>query len=484
MPAICLYFQVHRPYNLRRYTVFDLGQNSIYEDDDRNCDALLHAARVCYLPMNDLLLKLIQRHGQRFRLAFSISGTALDQFEQYAPEVIDSFKALAATGCVEFLVETYSHSLAFLYSRDEFKRQVELHRKRIKELFGQQSRVFRHTELIYNNDLAQTVEDMDFAAILAEGADHVLGWRSPNFVYQPINCLKLKLLLKNYSLSDDIALRFGSHEWDQWPLTADKFAAWCHSINGMGETINLFMDYETFGLRHGANTGIFQFMEALPAALLSHDDFYFRTPGEVATAYSPMARIDVPQFMSWADAERDLNAWLGNDMQKDAIHSLYALESKAAKIKDDALHTTWLRLQTADHFSHMCTKWFSSESDVGRYSNPYGSPYDAYINYMNVLADYSLNLDTAQPVRRPRAAAGEKIVAASAPKTVGKTTVKEAAPKTGKVVTKGGAKAEAKTKAKPGAKATTAAKAKGTTATLGKGTAPKKKVKRDAPETT
>ena len=393
MPAICLYFQVHQPYRLRRYTVFDLGQSSIYEDDDRNCDTLLHVARTCYLPMNDVLLRTIQKHGQRFRVAFSISGTALDQFEQYAPEVLESFQALAKTGCVEFLAETYSHSLAFLYSREEFQRQVALHSARIQELFGQTPRVFRHTELIYNNTLAEAVEEMGFSAVLAEGADHVLGWRSPNYVYQPMNCQKLKLLLKNYTLSDDVSQRFAHQGWDQWPLTAEKFASWVHGVDGKGETVNLFMDYETFGLHNRAETGIFAFIEALPAALLAHGNFYFRTPGEVATACSPMGRVDVPQFMSWATSGHDLDTWLGNDMQKDAVHALYALSEQSRELSDPDLLRTWTRLQTAEHFAYMCTKWFSENAQTNRLRSPYGSPYDAYINYMNVLADYRLALE-------------------------------------------------------------------------------------------
>lgn len=396
MPAISLYFQIHQPFRLRRYTVFDLGQNSVYEDDDHNCDTMLHAARVCYLPMNDLLLRCIQRHGKRFRVSFSISGTALDQFEQYTPEIMASFKALAATGCVEFIAETDNHSLAFLYSRKEFQRQVKLHCARIKALFGKTPTVLRNSELIYNNDVAAAAEEMGFTAIMAEGADQVLGWRSPNFVYQPVSCNKLKLLLRNYTLSDDIALRFSDQSWDQWPLTADTFASWCHAVNGIGETINLFMDYRTFGLRHPVHSGIFQFMEALPDAILANDAFYFRTPSEVAATCASMGRVDVPQYISWTDAERDLNVWLGNDMQKDAIHALYALENLALKSKDPVLARTWLRLQTSDHFAYMCTKLFTNEADIGRRNNPYGSPYDAYINYMNVLADFSLALESAQ----------------------------------------------------------------------------------------
>lgn len=452
MPAICLYFQVHQPYRLRRYTVFDLGQNSIYEDDDRNCDTLLHVARTCYLPMNDVLLRTIQRHGQRFRVAFSISGSALDQFEQYAPEVLESFQALAKTGCVEFLAETYSHSLAFLYSPEEFARQVALHSARIQELFGQTPRVFRHTELIYNNDLARTVEDMGFAAVLAEGADHVLGWRSPNFVYQPVNCLKLKLLLKNYSLSEDISLRFASQGWDQWPLTAEKFASWVHAVNGVGETINLFMDYETFGLHHKADTGIFHFMEALPQALLAHGDFYFRTPREVATAYSPMGRVDVPQFMSWATSGHDLDTWLGNDMQKDAVHALYALAPQAQQTEDEHLQRVWMRLQTAEHFAYMCTKWFSDNIENKRLRSPYGSPYDAYINYMNVLADYQLALEAAPAAKGKTAKAKPDAAKTVKEKPAAKPTAKAADNVTGKATGKATEKTTSKAAAKTTAK--------------------------------
>lgn len=394
MPAICCYFQVHQPYRLRRYTVFDMGQNSLYEDDDKNCDILLHLARNSYLPMNDLLHKHIRTFGKRFKVAFSISGTALDQFEQYAPEVIDSFQGLAATGCVEFLSETYDHSLAFLYSRSEFERQVKSHSEKIQKLFKQKPKVFRNTELIYNNDLASVIENMGYTGILAEGADHVLGWRSPNYVYQPSNCLRLKLLLKNYQLSNDISLRFSDRNWDAWPLSADAFAAWCHAVNGVGETINLFMNYETFGEQHTAETGIFHFFDALVPTVLAHPDFSFQSPSEVLQAYSPMAKVDVPQYMSWADAERDLTAWVGNDMQQDAIEALYALETKVINAGNADFIRTWERMQSSDHFYYMCTKWFADAQARPR-DTPFQSPYDAYITFMNVLADFTLTLDVA-----------------------------------------------------------------------------------------
>ncbi len=408
MPAICFYFQVHQPYRLRRYTFFDIGANPFYEDEDANCDILLKVARKNYLPMNDLLLRLIRAYQGRFKVSFSLSGTAIDQFEEYAPEVLESFQALARTGCVEFLDETYCHSLAFLYSRDEFRAQVSRHRERIQELFGQSPRVFRNTELIYNNDVAREAEALGYDGILAEGADHVLGWRSPNFVYQPASCSRIKLLLKNYALSDDIAFRFSNHQWPEFPLTADKFATWAHAINANGELINLFMDYETFGEHQWEETGIFQFMKALPEAVLRHPDFCFMTPSEVVDAMSAKARLDIPQFMSWADAERDLTAWLGNDMQHDAINAVYACQNDVLGTGDPAIRRVWERLQTSDHFYYMCTKWFS-DGDVHKYFNPYGSPYEAYINFMNVLADFQLRL------RERAALPGGEAVAAFAP---------------------------------------------------------------------
>ncbi len=396
MSAICFYFQVHQPYRLRHYTFFDIGANSWYEDENANCGILLKVARKCYLPMNALLLKLIRRHEGQFKVSFSISGTALDQFETYAPEVIQSYRELVATGCVELLSETYNHSLSFLYSPDEFREQVRLHDDRIEELFGVRPTSFRNTELIYNNALAHAVEEMGYKAILAEGADHVLGWRSPNFVYKPSGCESLRLLLKNYRLSDDIAFRFSNHDWPEFPLTAEKFASWAQAAGAAGDIINLFLDYETFGDHQWESTGIFQFMEALPGVLLSLPGFSFVTPTEAAAMFQPVASLDVHNFMSWADAERDLTAWLGNDMQQDAITAVYRLEEKVKASRNEDLLRTWRRLQTSDHFYYMCTKWFA-DGDVHSYFNPYGTPYDAYINYMNVLADFGLTLDAPLP---------------------------------------------------------------------------------------
>ncbi|MSS28380.1 alpha-amylase [Desulfovibrio sp. PG-178-WT-4] len=435
MPALCLCYEVHEPYRLRRYTVFDMGQNSVYEDDDRNCDALLLTARACYLPMNDLLLKLIRRYGKDFKVAFSISGTALDQFEQYAPEVVDSFKALADTGCVEFVAETGPHSLAFLYSRDEFDLQVKEHCARIKRLFGKKPVTFRNTEFFYNNDLPVALEKLGFKVVLAEGADHVLGWRSPNYVYRPVSTPNMSLLLRNISLSADIGLRFSDHGWNQWPLTAEKYADWCHSVADSAELINIFNDYHCFGLRHSGETGIFDFMEALPAAVLSRKDFRFTTPAEAVKKIEPVGEIDVPEFMSWDDEGRDLTAWLGNDMQKDAIHALYALAPRVRKVNAPDLTHDFERLQTSDHFRYISTKWFADF--LSDRPNPFNSPYDAYITYMNVLADFEMRLTAAEETLAATGAATKKTPRAKAPADAGK---KKAAPP---------AKAGAKTRKTP-----------------------------------
>lgn len=463
MSAICFYFQVHQPYRLRHYTFFDIGQSPFYEDEDANCGILLKVARKCYLPMNALLLRLIKRHEGRFKISFSISGTALDQFEAYAPEVIQSYRELMATGCVEMLSETYTHSLSFLYSPEEFRAQVRQHDDRIEELFGVRPVVFRNTELIYNNALARTVEDMGYKAILAEGADHVLGWRSPNFLYRPAGCDKLKLLLKNYSLSDDIAFRFSNHQWPEFPLTADKFTNWAQAAVASGNIINLFMDYETFGEHQWETTGIFQFMEALPDYILRLPGFGFVTPSEAADRYDPVADLDVHNFMSWADAERDLTAWLGNDMQHDAIEAVYRLEPKIRQLNNPGMLRTWQRLQTSDHFYYMCTKWFA-DGDVHSYFNPYGTPYDAYINYMNVLADFSMRIDAALEAARPTAAAPAPSpapaaapapeAAPAAPKRTRRTTKTDA---TTDAAPKPKTRARAKAETAPGAKAAASA---------------------------
>jgi alpha-amylase len=387
MVAVIFYFQVHQPFRLRKdYRFFDIGANHFYEDLEANEGILNKVAEKSYLPTNNLLLELIERYNGKFKVSFSISGVVLEQFEKYNPKVLESFQQLARTGCVEFINETYYHSLSFLFSRKEFKEQVLAHKKKIQDLFGQTPTTFRNTELIYHNDVAEFIENMGYKTILAEGANQVLGWRSPNYLYQPIGCYKLNLLLKNFKLSDDIAFRFSNREWDDFPLHADKFASWLHSINGNGEVINLFMDYETFGEHQWKDTGIFEFMRALPHEVLKHPDFEFLMPKEASLHYTPLAKIDVPYYISWADVERDLTAWLGNPLQDSAIEMIYSMENAVKSSKDLDLIHTWRKLLTSDHFYYMCTKWFS-DGDVHKYFNPYDTPYDAFLIYSNVMND-------------------------------------------------------------------------------------------------
>ena len=390
MKTVCFYFQVHQPWRLKTYRFFNMGNDHNYLDDFTNRSIMQKVARQCYLPMNALLLNLIEENKGAFKCSFSITGSAIEQFKAYAPEVLESFKKLAATGCVEFLGETYSHSLSSLYSVDEFKSEVKLHSAMLKEEFGVKPTAFRNTELIYSDDIAKAVEGMGFKTMLAEGAKHILGWKSPNFVYTDAVDNKLRLLLRNYKLSDDIAFRFSNEGWPEWPLSADKFAQWVASETG--DVVNLFMDYETFGEHQKASTGIFDFMKALPAALLATGELEFATVSEASKKLQPVAVLHCPHTMSWADEERDVTAWLGNDLQNEAFAKLYALASKVKKAKNKDFEYVWHFMQNSDHFYYMATKWFS-DGDVHSYFNPYGSAYEAFINYMNVLADFEIELN-------------------------------------------------------------------------------------------
>ena len=395
MKTVCLYFQVHQPWRLKKYRFFNMGKDHNYLDDLLNRSIMQKVARQCYLPMNALLLKLIKENKGKFRCSFSITGIAVEQMRAYAPEVLDSFKELAATGCVEFLAETYSHSLASLASKEDFVEQVKLHTAMLKKEFGVKPTAFRNTELIYSDDIGAMVAEMGFRTMLAEGAKHVLGWKSPNYVYANAVDQKLRLLLRNYKLSDDIAFRFSNQSWDQWPLTADKYVKWLSSEETPGEVINLFMDYETFGEHQTADTGIFEFMRALPKAILAQKgQLEFATVSEAAKKYQPVSVLHCPHVMSWADEERDVTAWLGNELQNEAFSKLYALKEKVATLKNPDFDYVWSFMQTSDHFYYMATKWLS-DGDVHSYFNPYDSAYDAFINYMNVLSDFIIELDKA-----------------------------------------------------------------------------------------
>lgn len=390
MKTVCFYFQVHQPWRLKSYRFFQMGKDHNYLDDFTNRAIMQKIARECYLPMNALLLSLIEENKGAVKCSFSITGSAVEQFKAYAPEVLESFRKLADTGCVEFLGETYSHSLSSLHSVEEFKHEVKLHSAMLKEEFGVKPTAFRNTELIYSDDIAAAVEAMGFKTMLAEGARHILGWKSPNFVYTDAKDNKLRLLLRNYKLSDDIAFRFSNEGWEEWPLTAEKFAGWVAAETG--DVVNLFMDYETFGEHQKAATGIFDFMKALPKALLATGQVEFATASEAAKKLQPVAVLHCPYAMSWADEERDVTAWLGNDLQNEAFSKLYALAPKIKRAKNKDFDFVWHFMQNSDHFYYMATKWFS-DGDVHSYFNPYGSAYEAFINYMNVLADFEIELN-------------------------------------------------------------------------------------------
>ena len=397
--SICLYFQVHQPTRLRLYRFFDIGKDSHYYDDFANRTILKRIAQKCYLPMNELLLEAIAESKGALKVAFSITGSALEQFDRYAPEVIDSFRRLAATGSVEFIGETYYHSLASLASPAEFKHQVLKHQAAIEQYFGVKPVTFRNTELVYSDAIGQSVYELGYKTMLTEGARHIMGWRSPNYIYTDDIQPKLKLLLRNYQLSDDIAFRFSDKGWENWPLTADKYVEWLKSsVADGGDIINLFMDYETFGEHQSAQSGIFDFMRALPTAVIADGTFEFVTPARAARKHKAVDGLSVPEAISWADEERDVTAWLGNELQKDAFSKLYGLTEKLSILNDPVLWSDFGHLQESDHLYYMCTKFFS-DGEVHKYFNPYDTPYEAFINYMNVLSDFIIRTDEAYELK-------------------------------------------------------------------------------------
>jgi len=396
MKGICLVFEVHQPLRLRRYRFFDIGNEHYYYDDFTNEHILRKVADQCYLPANRILLELLKHYKGQFRISFSLTGVLIDQLELYAPDVLESFRELAATGYVEFLAETYSHSLACMGNREEFIHQVNRHREKIKTLFGVEPSSFRNTELVYSDEIGSWIADMGFKSMLTEGAKHILGWRSPDYLYCNNINPKLKVLLRNFNLSDDIAFRFGNRNWSEWPLTADKYAGWIRKKAEKAELINLFLDYETFGEHQKAESGIFEFLRALPEAIIKKSPFSFMTPTEISGRFQPVSAIQVPTPISWADEERDLTAWLGNDLQDAAFKKLYEFTARIKKCNNEELIIDWGYLQVSDHFYYMCTKFFS-DGAVHAYFNPYESPYDAFMNYMNVLSDFEKRLDAACP---------------------------------------------------------------------------------------
>jgi alpha-amylase len=394
--AIVLYMHVHQPYRIRHYTVFDTGNNHAYfdapYDDDTSNERILHkVAEKSYLPTNKRLIELLNQHPE-FKVSLSITGTVLEQLERWSPSALKSFQDLVATGQVEIVAETYHHSLAFFYSRNEFEIQVQMHREKVQQLFGahMSPQVFRNTELSYNNDVAYWADKAGYKGILAEGWDPILQWRKPNYVYRPAHTDNIRLLMKNYKLSDDIAFRFGNQAWSEWPLTADKFTHWLNADHD-AQTFNLFMDYETFGEHQWEASGIFDFLSHLPQTWMQTPGNTFMTVSEAIDAFDAKDFVDVPDTITWADTERDLSAWLGNPMQQSSIRGLYDLQQHILDSGDLGMIEDWRRLQTSDHFYYMCTKWWS-DGDIHAYFSPYDTPYEAYINFMNAYHDLRYRL--------------------------------------------------------------------------------------------
>jgi len=390
MKSICLYFQVHQPYRIKPYTFFDLGQDHNYFDEEANLEILNKVSEKCYLPANKLFLSLINQSQGKLKIAFSLSGVFLDQIVNHRPDVLASFKLLAKTGCVEFLSETYYHSLASVYSQSEFEFQIQLHKEKVESLFGQTPRVFRNTELIYNDQIVNNLDALGFEGVLAEGTSTLLGEKSMNQLFKTDGQTEINTLARNFERTDDVAFRFSDSNWINYPLTPLKFknALLCEK----GELINLFMDYETIGEHHWEATGIFNFWEDVLNDLLNNSSFGFSTPSQVIDDFDSTTLPVSKNTTSWADSERDLSAWCGNEMQQEAIERLYSFEGKVKSLGDDKLLTLWRRLQTSDHFYYMSTKHYG-DGAVHGYFSPFSSPYDAYIFYMNVLADFELELD-------------------------------------------------------------------------------------------
>lgn len=386
--SICIYFQIHHPERLRKYHFFDIGKKHNYFDNYANRSELEDLAETCYLPANALLLELIKKYEGKFKVAFSISGSAIDQLEMHTPEVIRSFQELAKTDCVEFLAETYSHSLASLSEdTDEFEQQVKKHVGAIKNLFGKKPVTFRNTSLIYSDKIGERVSKLGFKTMLTDGAKHVLGWKSPNFVYKNATDENLSLLLKNSKLSDDIAMRFSETHWDEYPLTSEKYARWIsHSLQET-EVVNLFMNYDVIGYYNRAESGIFDFLRYFVKNIIEDTDYQFLTPKEVVKKHEPKDVLHVPFPISWTDEERDITSWQGNELQKEAFSQLFKIQPLVKKKKNIELSDDYSRLQASEHFFYMRTKLFS-DSDYHKYVSPYDSPYEAFINYMNILSDF------------------------------------------------------------------------------------------------
>ena len=390
MKAICFYFNIHQPYRLKKYRFFEIGNDHYYYDDFANDDIITRVAHNSYIPATEMLIDLIKENGKKFKVAFSISGTAIEQLQQYVPEFIDKLKELVATGCVEFLSETFSHSLASLYDIEEFRRQVEAHDTLIYQLFGQKPKVFRNTELLYDDEIATWVAGLGMKGIVTEGAKHILGWKSPNYLYASSSAPKLKLLLRNSKLTEDITARFNNTDWESYPLTADKYMGWIAALPQEEQLINICMSYETCGEMIPRESGIFDFFKALPK-YAADNNIEFWTPSEAISRLKPVSQISVPFPMTWSGEARDASSWQGNLLQQEALNKLYSVAERVSLCEEPSLKVDFMRLQSSDHFFYMNTS--------GPYAfSPYSTPYEGFTNYMNVLSDFIVRVEEQYPL--------------------------------------------------------------------------------------
>lgn len=395
MKSVCFYFKIHQPYRLKRYRFFDIGNDHYYYDDFANDDIVTRIAQTSYMPMAQTLLDMIKEYGNEFKCSISISGTAFEQLQMYVPEFIDLLKKLADTGNVEFLAETYSHSLASLEDPEEFIREVKAHSDLIFRQFGQRPSVICNTELIFDDDIAMLMSGMGYRTCLTEGAKHVLGWKSPNYLYRSASAPSLKLLLTNDKLTDDIARNFNNPSWDEYPLTADKYINWIASLPQEEQVVNLYLGMETFGSFLPKSTGIFDFLRALPR-FGKEKGILFSTPSEVVAKLKPVDEISVPYPISCVDEARDVSAWKGNELQGEALRKLYGVAERVSLCTDRRLKQDWEYLQSADHFFYMSTKNLADGASHAAFS-PYDSPFSAFTNYMNVLADFMVRVEEQYP---------------------------------------------------------------------------------------
>ena len=389
MKTICLYFQIHQPFRLRRYRFFDIGNDHYYYDDFQNGEIFKKVSEKCYLPATRMMIDMIKKNDVSFKAAFSISGIALEQMEIYTPELIDNFVELIKLGGVELLAETYAHSMSSLGDHDEFKAQVKMHSEKIKSVFGVTPKVFRNTELIYSDDISDLIYDMGYRGMLTEGAKHVLGWKSSNYMYSSAAHPELKLLLKNDRFSEDLSMRFADYSWTEYPLTADKYISWIASTSAAENIINIFLNFEVLGSLHSSSTGIFDFFKVLPY-FAAQKNISFSFPSELFEKKKAVDSIIVPYPMSWVDEEKDCSSWLGNVLQKEAFQKINRIGERVRLCSDRRILQDWLYLQSSDHFYYMNTKHYNLFS-------PYDNPYDAFNNYMNVLSDFILRVEAQYP---------------------------------------------------------------------------------------